>query len=92
MRREGEVGGAADGDPYHGEQDRVGDRQPLGQRQQQADQPEQGGNGKDSLDGLRHDGRLWRTYRQLQSATRRTAPDSGGRRFSRRLTGAAKPR
>ena len=73
---EREVGEAADGNPYYGEQDGIRDRQPLRERQQQADQPEQGGNAKNGLDGLGHVGR-WQSLaaaaiRHKANANRRT--------------------
>ena len=86
MRREGKVGDTADRDPHHGKQDRIRNRQPLGQRQQQADQPEQGGNDKNGLDGIGHDGRPRRAYRQPHLSTRRTSL-----RVFRRLTDAGIP-
>ena len=73
MGREGEVGDTADRNSDQGKQDRVRYRQPLGQREQQADQPQQGGNNKDGLDGIGHNGRPRRTYRQRHLATRRTS-------------------
>ena len=46
------IGETADRDPDKREQHGVGDREPLGERQQQADQPEQRGNGENGLDGV----------------------------------------
>ena len=68
-----EVGDTTDGYSHEGKHDGIRDRQPLGERQQQADQPEQGGNGEDGLDGIGHEGRPRRTYRHPHFATRRTA-------------------
>ncbi len=84
----GQVGDAADCDPDERQHDGVRDRQPLGERQQQAHQPEQSGDGKDGLNGIGHDGRPGRAYRARRLVTRRTAsrsyPGQTGRRQYRR--------
>jgi hypothetical protein len=51
------IGDAADRDPDYSEQHGIRDRQSLRERQQQADEPEQGGNSKDGLYGFMHGAR-----------------------------------
>jgi hypothetical protein len=53
---EGKIGDPADRDPHQGEQHGVRNGEPLGERQQQADQPQEGSNSKYGLDRVGHGG------------------------------------
>ena len=72
---EREVGSAADSDADDGEQHGVGYRKALGERQQQAHQPEQGRDGEDCLDGIGHGCRLAEPTGNCAPVTRRTGQD-----------------
>jgi hypothetical protein len=51
---QGNIGRGADRDPHQGEQHGIGNGEPLRERQQQADQPEKGCDGKNGLNGVMH--------------------------------------
>ena len=51
-----DVGNGADRDPHQGQQYGIGNGEPLGERQQQADEPEECRDGKDGQNGFVHGG------------------------------------